>query len=126
MSSEFKEKRKFPRHRIYTPAQLEMFDSSLPVSVMELSVEGVRLHSASSVSPETHVAIRINVGREIVFHGQVVWVMNVLTAKGHIYKMGIQTDVILDKGDEIFGITEKEILIQEIVILTKREETDKD
>mgnify|MGYP001811720227 FL=1 len=121
MSSNFKEKRKFPRHRVYTPAKLEMFDGSLPVSVMELSVEGVRIHATSSISPETHVAIRIDVGREIVFHGQVVWVMNALTAKGHIYKMGIQTDVILDKGDEIFGITEKEILIQEIVILTKRE-----
>jgi len=121
MNREIEEKRKFPRHRVYTQAQLEMFDGSLPVSVMELSVEGVRLHSASSVSPETHVAIRVNVGREIVFHGQVVWVINVLTAKGHLYKMGIQTDVILDRGDEIFGITEREILIQEIVVLTKRE-----
>lgn len=121
MNKNRKENRKFPRHRIYTPAQLEMFDGSLPVSVMEVSVEGVRIHSTSSVSPETHVAIRVNVGREIVFHGQVVWVMNALTAKGHIYKMGIQTDVILDRGDEIFGITEREILIQEIVILTKRE-----
>jgi hypothetical protein len=121
MNSKFREKRKYPRHRVYTPAQLEMFDKSLQVSVMELSVEGARVHATSSVSPETHVAIRINVGREIVFHGQVVWVMNALTAKGHIYKMGIQTDVILDKGEEIFGVTEKEILIQEIVILTKRE-----
>ncbi len=121
MNSDVKEKRKFPRHRVYTQAQLEMFDRSLPVSVMELSVEGVRLHATRSVSPETHVAIRVNVGREIVFHGQVVWAMNALTANGHIYKMGIQTDVILDKGDEIFGVTEREILIQEIVILTKRE-----
>lgn len=121
MNREREEKRKFPRHRIYTPAQLEMFDGSLPVSVMELSVEGVRIHSSSSVSPETHVAIRINVGREIVFHGQIIWVMNILAANDHVYKMGIQTDVILDKGDEIFGITEREILIQEIVVLTKRE-----
>jgi hypothetical protein len=121
MNSEFKEKRKFPRHRIYALAQLEMFDGSLPVSVMELSVEGVRLHSNISVSPETHVAIRVNVGREIVFHGQVVWVLNEQTASGHIYKMGIQTDVILDRGDEIFGITEREILIQEIVILVNND-----
>ena len=121
MDRNIKDKRKFPRYRIYTPAQLEMFDRSLPVSVMELSVEGVRIHSTISVSPETHVAIRVNVGREIVFHGQIVWVMNVLTAEGPLYKMGIQTDVILDKSDEIFGITEREILIQEIVIPTKRE-----
>ena len=119
MTREIEEKRKFPRHQVRSPAQLEMFDGSLPVSVMELSVEGLRLHSAVSISPETHVAIRINVGREIVFHGQVVWATNELTADGHIYQMGIQTDVILDRGDEIFGITEREILIQEILILIK-------
>jgi len=119
MSARFKEKRKYPRHKVYTPAQLEMFDGSLPVSVVEMSVEGLRIHTATSVSPETHIAIRINVGREIVFHGQVVWVTHALTPKGHTYQTGIHVDAILDRGDEIIDVAEREILIQEIIILIK-------
>ena len=117
----YKEKRRFPRHKVFTPAQLEMFDGSLPVTVVELSVEGLRLQAASSIPPETHIAIRIDVGREIVFHGQVVWAMNMMTVEGHIYHMGVQLDAILDRGDELIGIAEREILIQDLVILVKNE-----
>ena len=120
MTSNFEDKRKFPRHSVYTPAQLEMFDGSLPVSVVELSVEGLRLQSTRAIAPETHIAIRINVGREIVFHGQVVWVADTITTDGQIYQMGIQTDAILDRGDELIDIEEREILVHDLVIILKR------
>jgi hypothetical protein len=121
MTRKIDEKRKFPRFKISTPALLEMFDGSLPVSVIEMSVDGLRIQSASSIAPETHIAIRINVGREIVFHGQVVWVMDMISTDGHIYTMGIQTDAILDRGDEIIDFGEREILVQDLVIIMKRE-----
>ncbi len=121
MEKKYKEKRRFPRHKVFTPAQLEMFDGSLPVTVVEMSVEGLRLQAASSIPPETHIAIRIDVGREIVFHGQVVWAMNMMTVEGHIYHMGVQLDAILDRGDELIGIAEREILIQDLIILVKNE-----
>ena len=120
MTRELKEKRKFPRHKVYTPGQLEMFDGSFPISVEELSTEGIKIRSASSIAPETHVAIRITVGRDIVFHSQVVWVMNMLTENEHIYQMGLQIDAILDRGEEIIDNAEREILIQDLVIILKR------
>ncbi len=120
MTREIIEKRRFPRHKVYTSGQLEMFDGSFPVSVEELSIEGLKIRSSGSVAPETHVAIRISVGRDIVFHGQVVWVMNMLTGEEHMYQMGLQVDAILDRGKEIIDIAEREILIQDLVIIIKR------
>lgn len=120
MTKEIVEKRRYPRHKVYTPGQLEMFDGSFPISVEELSIEGLKIRSSGSVAPETHVAIRINVGRDIVFHGQIVWVTNLLTGKEHMYQMGLQVDAILDKGDEIIDVAEREILIQDLLIIIGR------
>ena len=120
MTREFEEKRTFPRHKVYTPGILEMFDGSFPISVEELSIEGVKIHSVRSVASETYVAIRINVGREIVFHGQVLWIKNKLIGKEQMYQMGLQLDAILDGGNEIIDIVEKDILIQDLLIIIKR------
>ena len=120
MIREPEEKRKFPRHKVNTPAMLEMFDGSLPVSVAEMSVDGLRIQSASSIAPDTHIAIRINVGREVVFHGQVVWVTDRLTGNSPEYNMGIQTDAILDRGEEIIDFGERDVLVQDLVIIMKR------
>jgi PilZ domain len=114
------EKRKYPRHKIQTQAMLEMFDGSLPVSVTEMSVVGLRIQAGSSIEPETHIAIRINVDREIVFHGQVVWVADMMTVNGHVYNMGIQMDAILDRGEEIIALEDREILVQDLVIILER------
>lgn len=119
MNFNFEEKRKYPRYRVYSPAELEMFDGSMPVTVQELSVKGLRIQAAVSIEPETHIAIRINIGREIVFHGQVVWVAAKMTTEGNIYLMGIQTDAILDRGEEIIDLEDREILIQDLVVIMK-------
>jgi hypothetical protein len=121
MTRTMDEKRRFPRHRVKSPAMLEMFDRSLPVFVLEMSVDGFRIQAASSIAPETHIAVRINVGREIVFHGQVMWVTDMLTAaKGPAYNMGIQTDAILDRSEELIDFGDREVLIQDLVIIMKR------
>ena len=121
MTRRMDEKRRFPRHRVQSPAMLEMFDGLVPVDVHEMSVDGLRIQAASSIPPETHIAIRINVGREIVFHGQVVWVTDILTAKSHVYNMGIQTDAILDRSEELIDFEDREVLIQDLVVIMKRE-----
>ena len=120
MIKKMEDKRRFPRHRVSSPAMLEMFDGSVPVDVNEMSVDGLRIQTASSIPPETHIAIRINVGREIVFHGQVVWVTDTLTASGPVYNMGIQTDAILDRSEELIDFEDREVLIQDLVVIMKR------
>jgi hypothetical protein len=111
------ENRKYPRHKIFLPAHLEMFDGSFPVNVVEISLEGLRINSTSAIEPETHVAIRIDVGREIVFHGQVVWVTDKHTPEGQLYTIGIWTDALLDRGAEIIDVAEREIVLEEILVL---------
>ena len=120
MAREIVEKRRFPRYKVNTSAQLEMPDGSFPVSVEELSIKGLKIRSVRSVTPETYVSIRISVGRDIVFHGQVVWIMNRLIGKEYTYEMGLHVDAILDRGKEIIGIAEREILIQDLLVIIKR------
>ena len=118
------EQRKYQRHRIYTPAEAETFNLSIPVAVTEISVTGLRLHSSKAISPETHIAVMINLGRQIIFHGQVRWIVDTLNPKGHSYQSGIETDVIIDHGQEIFSITQRESLVKEIIALTKTRGTE--
>lgn len=113
------EKRKYPRYRIYTPAEAETFQLSIPVAVTEISATGLRLHSAKPIPPDTHIAVFINLGRQIIFHGQVMWVLDELTSKGHSYQSGIETDAIIDYGQEITEIVTREKLVQEIIVLTQ-------
>ena len=113
------EHRKYPRYRIYTPAEAETFQMSIPVAVTEISVTGLRLHSAKPVPPDTHIAVFINLGRQIIFHGQVKWVIDELKPNGHAYQSGIETDAIIDYGQEITEIAQREKLVQEIIVLTK-------
>ena len=119
MTRDLGEKRKFPRHKVSTSGILEMFDSTFPISIEDLSVGGLNIQSAIPVAPETYVAIRINVGRNIVFHCQILWIANMMKGKDHFYRMGLQIDSILDKGDEIIDIDGKEILIQDLIIMIK-------
>jgi hypothetical protein len=96
-----------------------MPDGSFPVSVEELSIEGLKIRSVRSVVPETYVSIRISVGRDIVFHGQVVWTINRLIGQEYMYQMGLHIDAILDRGKEKIGIAEREILIQDLLVIIK-------
>ena len=117
MKKKSRENRKWPRHKIFLPAHLEMFDGSFPVNVLEMSVEGLRINSTNAIEPETHVAIRINVGREIVFHGQVVWVTDHHTPHGQLYTIGIYTDALLDQGAEIIDLGDREVILDELLVL---------
>ena len=49
-----------------------------------------------------------------------LWVTSMLTGQEHMYQMGLQIDAILDRGDEIIDIAEREILIQDLVIIIGR------
>ena len=120
MTRDLEEKRKFPRHKVYTPGILEMFDGTFPISVEDLSIGGIKIRSAVPVAPETYVAIQINVGRNIVFHCQVLWIANMMKGPELFYHMGLQIDSILDMGNEIIDIDEKAILIQDLIIIIKR------
>jgi len=120
MNRGLEENRKFPRYKVHTPGRLEMFDDSFQISVENLSIGGLKIRSPIEIAPETYVAIRINVGRDIVFHCQVVWLTNFFDGKEHMYQMGLQIDAILDRGVEIIDIGEREILIQDLIIIMKR------
>ncbi|MBT8349985.1 MAG: PilZ domain-containing protein, partial [Deltaproteobacteria bacterium] len=119
MTRAYEEKRKFPRHKVYTPGMLEMFEDTFPISVWDLSVGGLKIRSTIPVAPETYVAILINVGRDIVFHCQILWIKNMIKGTEHFYLMGLQIDSILDRGNEILADGEKEILIQDLIIILK-------
>jgi len=117
MTKKPEDKRRFSRHKVNSPAMLEMFNDLMPATVVEMSVDGLRIQASSAIAPETHIAIRINVGREIVFHGQVVWITDTLKASGHVYDMGIQTDAILDRGEELIDFEDREVLVQDLIII---------
>ena len=113
------ERRKQKRYPIKTPAEAITDIGSIPVVVTEISTGGLKLHTSKSIVPKTPVDIVINIGRQITFGGQIVWVIQRYDRMGVYYHTGMDTDFISDQGDEVLYFRRLENLVQEIVARTK-------
>ena len=112
--------RKHPRHETLIPAEADIFGRSVPVNVIEISLEGLRLRSKEFMPPDTLVAVTIMVGRNITFSGWVIWVLDKFMPDGQVYHTGIKINSITDAANRTIGITEREALIQELVSLGQK------
>ena len=112
--------RKHTRHKILVPAEADTSENTAPVSVVEISVEGMRLQSQKFFSPGTLMSVSIKLGRSIVFSGWVIWALDKYLPEGHVYHTGIQTESVTDSDIGILGINQREALVQEIIKLDKK------
>ena len=114
------ERRKYARHLIYSPAEAITAFRTIPVVIKEISVGGIKIHSASALTPKTRINVIINIGRELALSGYIVWVIEKVRKRERFYQTGIDADFIRDQEEDIYNIKLRENLIQEIVNLTKK------
>jgi hypothetical protein len=114
-----KELRKHPRYEVFIPAEVDIAETAVPVNVIEISLEGLRLQSKKIFSPDALVSVTIMMGRSIIFNGWVVWVLDKYLPAGHAYHTGIQIESVTDAALGILGIKQRKDLLQEIFGLEK-------
>jgi hypothetical protein len=113
------ELRKHTRQQVLIPAQADTAEESVPVDIIEISIEGLRLQSKKIFSPDALVSVSIMFSRSIIFNGWVIWVLEKYLPEGHVYHTGIQIESITDDAAGILGIKGQEDLIQEILASAK-------
>jgi len=109
------ELREHTRHEVLIPAEADTAENPVPVDVVEISIEGLRLQSKKFFSPDALVSVSIMMGRNIIFNGWAIWVLDKYLPEGHVYHTGIQIESITDAAVGILGIKGREGLIQEIL-----------
>jgi len=97
------------------PAEADTAENPVPVDVVEISIEGLRLQSKNFFYPDALVSVRIKMGRNITFNGWTVWVLDKYLPEGHVYHTGIQIESITDAGVGVIGTKRIEGLIDEIL-----------
>jgi hypothetical protein len=110
-----KELRKHTRHNVLIPAEADTAENAVPVNVVEISVDGLRIQSKKIFSPDALMSIGIKMGRNIIFSGWVIWVLDKYLPEGHVYHTGIQIESITDADIGILGMNQREALVQEIL-----------
>ena len=113
------ERRKHTRYPIKTPAEAISAVGSIPAVVTEISTGGIKLHTLKAVAPKMPIDVIINIGRQITFGGQIVWVIQKVDREGIFYQSGMNIDFISDQDDEVLYFRRHENLVQEIVARTK-------
>ena len=107
--------RKHPRFETQMPAEADVFGKAVPVTIIEISIEGLRLRTKEYMPPDTLLAVTITKGRNITFSGWVIWALDKFMPDGQIYETGIQINAITDAASELNTLSDRHELIQEIL-----------
>jgi len=113
------ERRKYRRYPIKTPAEAITDMGNIPVVITEISTGGFKLNTIKSLVPKTPIDVIINIGRQITFGGQIIWIIQKYDRQGVYYLSGMETDFVSDQDDEVLYFRRLESLVQEIVARTK-------
>jgi hypothetical protein len=109
------ERRRVPRYWLQTNAKIHTATYYLNGTIVDISVEGIRLETYLPIEPETHVSIYFKAQKEIVFSGVVSWVLGYRKKGQDRYRIGIRVEDMAVAGIKVVGFDIKNDLIQEIL-----------
>ena len=109
------ERRKHPRHPTWVDARLTTADLTLMVSVIDISIGGLRIHSCRALTPDTRVALNFRIREESVMHGRIRWVLDTLKDGLTVYEIGVEVESVFIAGVQAVGFSEKYRLVRQIL-----------
>jgi len=109
------ERRTYPRYHVKMYTQITTPAFYITVNTIEISVEGIRVESFSSIKPGTEVTVSFDLKKDLMFYGKVMWEM--VFQKKDILKfdMGIKIHRITFSGIKVDGFNKKDELINDIL-----------
>jgi len=117
------DRRSFPRYQISVDATVTTAEYTLPVTATELSLGGLRIHSAKALYPGDAVRVTLRLPEKTAIRGHVVWVLDCHTDEGlHFYQIGVESDAMIHGNQSAVGLTERTLVLQEVLFSIKRQE----
>ena len=109
------DRRKLPRYQISIDAELHTPTFCISGSIIDISVEGIRVETLTPLELETDVAVFFNIGKDIIFKGVVIWVVTHKKKRKVLYEIGIEIEHMALADIEVLGFDIREELVQEIL-----------
>lgn len=109
------ERRTYPRYRVKMYTEIITPAFYLVVNTIEISVEGIRVETFSSIKPGTEVTVSFDYKNGLLFFGKVMW--EIAFPKNDIIKfdIGIKIHRITFSGIKLDGFNSKDELIKDIL-----------
>jgi len=83
------ERRKYPRYKIDTAAEVRYRNTTIDAKAIEISAHGVRIESTSMIRPGTKVDVTLFLREPERFSGEVEWIIAEHGQETVNYKIGI-------------------------------------
>jgi hypothetical protein len=109
------ERRKQIRHKVRIEGRIIISDSSIPITVTEVSVDGIRLLAQQPVSSGRSMVLSLQLDEEILLFATVLWVLESRTEERLQYQMGAETGAIVLPDIKAIAFPEKAELVEAIL-----------
>lgn len=113
------ERRQFSRYQIKCGATIICDVGQLPVTLTEISVEGVRAEMQKAPAIGTGTTITLELEKKVIIRGVVLWAIEAGTAGIHFFQVGIETDSIQMEDEIATGLGQRTHIVQEILSFLK-------
>ena len=115
-----RERRQTPRYQLHIDAEIHTATFYINGTILDISVEGIRLETFIAIEPGADVAVYFKVEKEIVFKGRVLWVIGRRKKGLDLYHIGVKVDDMAVAGIKVIGFDIKNDLIREILTALER------
>jgi len=109
------DRRLFSRYKTHLVAEVITSRCVLSVQIVEMSLYGLRIHSAYAVNPGTPVAVCIQLKEKILFRGDVMWALDHSGRYGINYSLGVSIESMEFSDQNATGLAERRDLMDQIL-----------
>lgn len=110
------ERRQYSRYPITCGATIICDVGQLPITVTEISVEGLRFEMPKAPTPGTGATITMEYDKKVTIRGVILWAIEAGTAGLHYFQVGLEVDSLDMDGSVATGLGQRTHVVQEIVL----------
>lgn len=109
------DRRRQVRHRVRIEGRIVTSDSSIPITVTEVSVDGIRLLAQQPVSSGRSIVLSLQLDEEILLFATVLWILESRDQERLQYQIGAETSAIVLPDIKAIAFPEKAELVEAIL-----------
>lgn len=115
------DRRRHLRYEVKVGATILTADIKFKAIMIDISESGIGVIAENAIRPGTKVFISLELKVNYVFHGTVIWSLQIHDNKENYYKLGIETERIILKDIKAISFPEKSELVAQILSQIKKQ-----
>ena len=109
------ERRKQPRHDLQIEAKVATPYESIPVTLTNISIDGVQLRSPKAISSGNKVVVSLDLDKETLLSGEVSWILETYESGRIVYQIGVEIEAIVLPEIKAIALHNKAEMVSEIL-----------